>query len=252
MAERVHKILSQWGVASRRQAEQMILDGRVLVNGKVAQLGQQVDLQCDRLMVDGRPLVFQNRPQSVYCLINKPVGVVSTCADPEGRPTVLSLLPRHLQQGKGLHPVGRLDIASTGALLLTNDGEMTLRLTHPRYHLPKIYHVWLGGSLDAGDLDRWQQGIQLGSRRTLPAKVEVRRREGDRTLIQVELTEGRNRQIRRVAEQLGYPVLGLHRVAIGPLRLDVPGQPPLKKGEYRNLSQREINDLKHHLQLRSH
>lgn len=165
MAERIQKLLSQWGIASRRHAEEMILAGRVSVNGKVANLGDKADPQQDFLSVDGKQIKADNRPRDIYLLVNKPRDVLSTCDDPRGRKTVLDLLPQDLQRGKGLHPVGRLDRNSTGALLLTNDGELTLRLTHPRYHLPKTYDVWLEGNPSDEDLEKWRSGMMLDGKK---------------------------------------------------------------------------------------
>ena len=136
MSERVQKVLSQWGIASRRKAEKMILAERVKLNGQTVKLGDKVDLAVDLLEVDGKVIKLDHHPQKIYLLLNKPVGVVSSCHDPQQRTTVLDLLPAHLKTGQGIHPVGRLDFASSGALLLTNDGDLTLGLTHPRYHLP--------------------------------------------------------------------------------------------------------------------
>jgi 23S rRNA pseudouridine2605 synthase len=241
MDERVQKILSKWGIASRRQAEQMILDGRVRLNGAVAQLGQRANPDVDRLEVDGRSI--SQRPESLYLLLNKPMGVVSTCADPQGRRTVLELLPPHLRQG--LYPVGRLDADSTGALLLTNDGDLTYYLTHPRHHIPKTYHVWVAGTPQTATLNQWRQGVLLDGRRTLPCEVKVLdRHSNEETLLQIILTEGRNRQIRRIGELLGHPVLRLHRIAIGPILLQSPNSPPLASGKYRSLQDREICLLK--------
>jgi 23S rRNA pseudouridine2605 synthase len=237
MAERVQKILSQRGIASRRQAEQMILDGRVRLNGAVIRLGQVADPERDRIEVDGQP-ISRKRPPKQYLLLNKPAGVVSTRHDPEGRPTVLDFLPPELRDA-GVHPVGRLDAASTGALLLTNDGEMTLRLTHPRHTIAKLYRVWVKGHPSTAMLTRWRQGVMLEGQKTLPAQVQIMQTKPDRTLLQVELREGRNRQIRKVAELLGHPVIRLRRVAIGAVHL---GQLP--EGQYRSLSDDEIETLK--------
>jgi 16S rRNA U516 pseudouridylate synthase RsuA-like enzyme len=172
MPERVQKLLSQWGIASRRQAEQMILAGRVRLNGELVQLGQKVQPEIDRVEVDGRVIEPVTRPDRLYLLLNKPAGVVSTCDDPQRRTTVLDLLPPAFQQGQGLHPVGRLDVESTGALLLTNDGELTFQLTHPRYHVPKTYQVWVEGRVTPAELQRWRQGILLDGRKTLPASPD--------------------------------------------------------------------------------
>lgn len=249
MAERLQKILSQRGIASRRQAEKMILEGRVRLNGTVVHLGQTANPEQDRIEVDGI-IVPPNRPGMLYFLLYKPAGVVSTCRDPRNRRTVLDLLPLHLREGKGLHPVGRLDADSTGALLLTNDGEMTLRLTHPRYHLPKTYQVWIQGHPLESVLDKWRQGVILSGQKTLPAPVRVLEKRDSQTLLEVVLTEGRNRQIRRIAEQLGYPVIHLHRIAIGPIHLERKGK-PMFPGTYRLLEDFEITFLKNQVNLTS-
>ncbi|NES83202.1 MAG: rRNA pseudouridine synthase, partial [Moorea sp. SIO2B7] len=210
MVERVQKILSQWGIASRRQAEKMILAGRVRLNGNIVLLGQKADPSKDRLELDGRMIKISDRPQLIYLLLNKPSGVVSTCHDPRNRPTVLDLLPPQLQHGQGIHPVGRLDAESTGALILTNDGELTLTLTHPRYHLPKTYQVWVQGHPCESTLQVWRNGVILSGRKTLPAKVNIVKHSKEKTLLEIVLTEGRNRQIRRIANHLGFAVVNLH------------------------------------------
>ncbi len=250
MSERIQKILSQWGVASRRHAEELILDGKVRLNGKVVKLGDKADPNRDRLEVDGKRIEPLDRPKFVYFLINKPNDVISTCQDPEQRKTVIDLLPPHLRQGKGIHPVGRLDRNSTGALILTNDGELTLRLTHPRYHLPKTYDVWIAGHPTEKQLDQWEKGIILEDKKTLPAKVEVVDYDRTRTCLEVTLTEGRNRQIRRVAEEFGFEVLKLHRRAIGEIKLNLP-QDRLGSGQYRALKPSEISFLKRHVHLQT-
>jgi 23S rRNA pseudouridine2605 synthase len=249
MTARLQKILSQWGVASRRRAEQLILDGRVRVNGEVAKLGQTAEPTTDRIEVDGKLITVQSRPEPVYLLLNKPVGVVSTCFDPQGRPTVLKLLPPQLRECEGIHPVGRLDIDSSGALLLTNDGELTFRLTHPSHRISKTYAVWVQGQPSNAALNDWRSGIDLDGRSTLPAQVTVINRQADRTLLTIILTEGRNRQIRRVATQLGYPVLHLHRTKIGNISIDgdSPGgtirQCSLPIGSHRYLQLTELQSL---------
>lgn len=251
MSERIQKIISQWGVASRRQAEQMILAGRVRVNGEVVSLGQKANPETDRIEVDGQRLRPVQRPELVYLLLHKPLGVVSTCWDPQGRPTVLSLLPPSLQQGQGLHPVGRLDANSTGALILTNDGELTFGLTHPRHQIPKTYEVWVEGQPTPTILRQWQEGVILEGRKTLPAKVMLLKQRPTSALLQIVLSEGRNRQIRKVAEQLGHPVLKLHRIAIGSIHLKSKDDPPLLEGQFRSLTSAEVLSLKHQLHLLS-
>lgn len=244
MTERVQKILSQWGIASRRQAEQMILSGRVRLNGQIVSLGSKVDPDRDRLEVDGKLIQPSDRPNLIYILLNKPLGTVSTCRDPQHRPTVLDLLPKNLRYSQGIHPVGRLDIDSTGALLLTNDGDLTLSLTHPRYHLPKTYRVLVRGNLSQSHLQNWREGIMLEGKKTLPARIRAIERRDGNTLIEAILVEGRNRQIRRVVQQLGFEVLQLHRTAIGLIQLDSPNRPKLVSGRYRFLNDSEICFLK--------
>lgn len=237
MVERLQKILSQYGVASRRQADQLIADGLVQVNGAIAHLGQRADPECDRIEVNHQLLQAHHRPIQHYLLLHKPLGMVSTCADPEGRPTVLTTLPAHLH-AVGIHPVGRLDAYSTGALLLTNDGDFTFRLTHPRHDVPKTYRVRLEGQVSPATLATWRQGIQLDNRPTRPAQVQVIATSPHDTQLEVILQEGRNRQIRRVAQVLGHRVLDLHRVAVGSVSIDNLGV-----GSYRALSSTEIESL---------
>jgi len=238
--ERLQKILAQWGIASRRLAEQMIVAGRVRVNGNIVRLGQKANPDHDLIEVDGVPVKPTDRPACVYLLLNKPAGVVSTCRDPRARSKVLDLLPPNLRYGQGIHPVGRLDADSTGALLLTNNGKLTFCLTHPRHSITKTYQVWVRGDPPEPILQAWRQGIILSGRKTLPAKVRILDRAGDQTLLEIILSEGRNRQIRRIAEQLGYPVVRLHRTAIGPIQLQQTGSPILPPGCYRPLEDAEI------------
>lgn len=245
MPERLQKILSQWGVASRRQAEQMILNGRVQLNGTVAQLGQKANPEIDRIEVDGQFIQPANRPELVTLLLHKPLEILSTCHDPWQRPTVLQLLPQPYQEA-GLHPVGRLDRDTTGALLLTNDGRLTFCLTHPRHHIPKTYQAWVQGHPAESVLQHWRDGIILSGRPTLPAKVQVLERlwgNQPQTHLEIVLREGRNRQIRRVAEQLSCPVIQLHRTAIGPIQLQLAGEPLLPQGSYRSLILTELEFL---------
>ncbi len=244
MDERLQKILSQWGIASRRQAEQMIIAGRVKVNGKVVQLGEKAKPDLDKIEVDGLPIRPENRPEPIYLLLNKPIGVISTCSEPSRRSKVLDILSTELRNGKGIHPVGRLDADSTGALLLTNDGRVTYSLTHPKHCLPKTYQVWVEGHPQESTLKLWRQGIILSGKKTLPAQVKVLREYNtSQTLLEVVISEGRNRQIRRVAEKLGHSVLKLHRTAIGQIKLQLPGESVLPISHYRPLQDFEIDFL---------
>jgi 23S rRNA pseudouridine2605 synthase len=249
MVERLQKILSRWGIASRREAEQLLRDGRVRLNGEVACLGDKADPQKDCLEVDGKKIQPSQKPKSINLLLNKPLGVVSTCADPQNRRTVLDLLAKDLRDGTGIHPVGRLDINSTGALLLTNNGQLTLTLTHPRYHLPKTYQVWIDGYLSDHQLEQWRTGLMLMGQKTLPAEISLIKRDRVQTRLQVILREGKNRQIRRIVEQLGFKVVKLHRTAIGSIQLNPSAQDPLAPGKYRWLTPCEEKFLQNHLKL---
>lgn len=243
MDERLQKILAQWGVASRRRAEEMILSGRVLLNGERVQLGQKANPYQDLITVDGIPLQPHQRPQPLYLLLNKPLGVVTTCHEQRGRKKVLDLLPPSLAKDQGLHPVGRLDVDSTGALLLTNDGNLTFALTHPRQGIPKTYEVKIMGHPSHSILQLWREGVMLSGRQTLPAQVKVLKSDTGGTFLEIIMTEGRNRQIRRVADLLGYPVVQLHRTAIGSIYLHPPEKPELPIGHYRFLEEKEVHFL---------
>ncbi|RUT01388.1 pseudouridine synthase [Dulcicalothrix desertica PCC 7102] len=251
MEARLQKVLSQWGIASRRQAEEMIRQSRVRINGALAEVGQKVDPQRDVITVDGKAIATTERPSLIYLLLNKPVGVVSTCDDPQGRTTVLDLLPKELSSGLGIHPVGRLDAESTGALILTNDGDLTYSLTHPKHSIPKTYRVLVQGQVNDAVLTSWRQGVMLDGRKTRQASVRVVKRMPTQTRLEIVLKEGRNRQIRRVAEQLGHPVIELHRTAIGSIELQITGQSSLAEGSYRYLKDFEIRSLHSYIEADS-
>jgi len=234
---RIHKFLSEAGVASRRAAEEMILEGRVSVNGAcVTEVPCFVDPDTDRIVADGRRV---RKPQvsGIYFLLNKPRGVVCTQSDPQGRPRAADLVPE--VPGVRVYCVGRLDVDSTGVLLLTNDGEMTQYLTHPRYGAPKTYVVEIDGMLTGEQIDRLKHGVHLDGRRTGGAAVRVLRKGLHRSLLEVTLTEGRNREIRRVLLKFGVKVKRLKRVAIGPVT-----DRGLKIGHFRALRPAEIRKLK--------
>lgn len=246
MSERIQKILREWGIASRREAEAMIIQGRVKVNGIMTQLGDKADAMKDKIEVDGKILSNNFRPRLVYLLLNKPKGYISTCDDPQGRKTVMDLLPSHLKLGKGIHPVGRLDRNSTGALLLTNDGSLTVSLTHPRYDLPKTYLVTLEGNIPNKIVQQWEEGFMWEGKQTLPTEITINKRSNNQTQMEIVLREGRNRQIRRIAELFGYPVVSLHRKAIGTIKIA-----SLSSGNHRNLTIQEIADLKKEIKAMS-
>jgi len=234
MQERLQKIIARAGVASRRKAEELIRAGEVRVNGRVvSELGSKADPAKDEVRVSGR-LISAEAPR-VYLMLNKPPGYVTTTSDPEGRPTVMELLPRAKER---LYPVGRLDWESSGLLLVTNDGELTFALTHPSSQVPRTYQAKLEGLPAPRVLEKLSRGVMLDGRPTLPAHVRFLRKGPNHVWIEITLSEGRNRQVRRMAEAIGHPVLKLHRVAIGPLRLgDLPPSRcrPLKEKEVRQL-----------------
>ncbi|MAR07840.1 MAG: pseudouridine synthase [Cyanobium sp. NAT70] len=228
--QRLQKLIAAAGLCSRRRAEQWLQEGRVTVDQRVAHLGDQADPDLETIRVDGRLLNISD--QRRVLLLNKPIGVICSCHDPQGRTTVMDLLPA--SQRNGLHPVGRLDADSRGALLLTDAGALTLKLTHPRYDHIKTYRVWVQGRPQQTTLERWRQGLWLDGRQTRPATVQLLRQQGPCSLLEVMLKEGRNRQIRRVAEVLGHPVLDLQRIAIADLQLG-----DLVEGCWRQLSTTE-------------
>lgn len=238
MKERLHKVLAHAGVASRRAAERMIREHRVRVNGTVVvELGTQVDPARDRIEVDGH-LLPRGETSHLYVALNKPLGVVSTAHDPEGRPTVVELVhtPRRL------YPVGRLDIDSGGLVLLTDDGELTFRLTHARFGIEKEYHVIVAcpGGFDSNILDRLRQGVVLedGPARAVRADL-LRSYSHDEVLLRIVLVEGRQRQVRRMLAALGSTVERLQRVRIGTLYLG-----NLQTGQHRALKAREVEALR--------
>ena len=232
--ERLQKIIAQAGLASRREAEEWILQGRITVNGKrVTELGSRALAGRDTIRVDGRKLPAFERPTSI--LINKPRGYLSTCSDPEKRPTVLDLIPQIRQR---LYPVGRLDFNSEGLLILTNDGDLALAVTHPRNRCSKVYRVKVRGVPPEEALGRLRRGISLDGRKTSPAAVSRVRSEKN-TWLEVTVSEGRKHQIRRMFDQIGHPVVKLKRIAIGGI-----GDRGLAPGTWRHLTQEEILSLK--------
>jgi 23S rRNA pseudouridine2605 synthase len=231
--ERLQKFLAQAGVASRRKGEQLIQEGRVTVNGRiVTQLGTKVNPAVDEVRVDGQRVQVAGR--HVYILLNKPRGVLSVMEDPRGHKALGDLI----QVPQRIFPVGRLDATSEGLVFLTDDGELANLLTHPRYEHEKEYRVLVNGLPSNETLDTWRRGVVLEGQRTAPAEVEVARKDKDSTLLRVIMREGRKRQLREVAALLGHPVRQLLRVRLGPLQLGT-----LKPGEWRHLSEREVEEL---------
>ncbi len=238
--ERLQKLLARAGYASRRKVEELIAEGRVTINGKLAELGDKADPERDAVKVDGKRIQLA-AVEHLYLVLNKPKGVMSTVADPEGRRTVLELVPRAMR--KGLVPVGRLDFATEGLLLLTTDGEFAHHVAHPRYGCAKVYEVKVAGFPEDGALDRLRGGIVLEGKRTSPCRIEPRRTSGSKESKEnswwdVELTEGRTRQIREMFARIGHPVQKLRRVAIGSL-----SDPALPVGALRELTAKEVERL---------
>ena len=231
--ERLQKFLSRAGVTSRRQAESLILEGKVKVNGLVvAELGVKIDPDKDRVQVEGRRVGLP--PPPVTFMLHKPYGCVSTTRDPQGRRTVMDLAPK--DHGR-LYPVGRLDYDATGLMLLTNDGELAQRLTHPRYQVPRTYRVTAAGEMNDKVMEQLTGGIALDGR---PVSVEVKlvKRGSGKTIIEITVWEGRYHLIKRLLEEVGYSVLKLKRVAFGPLHLG-----RLVRGACRPLTRQEQANL---------
>jgi len=231
---RLQRFLSQAGVASRRTAEQLILSGRVSVNGqRIDKLGSSVS-EADLVRMDGKQVKIS--PDRVYLALNKPTGVVTTLRDPQGRRTVADLVPKGVMR---VVPVGRLDYDTSGLLLLTNDGDLAHVLTHPRYGVEKTYRAVVAGRLAPSDIVRLQEGIKLEDFRAGPAKLRVVAAKADRSVIDISIHEGRKRQVRRMLEALGHPVRTLERRKFGPVSLGSLGP-----GRVRSLTPKEIAALR--------
>jgi pseudouridine synthase len=232
---RLNKILAQAGLASRRAADRLIAEGRVAINGIVArEVGSLADPEADLIVVDGRPIPKAESKQ--YVLLNKPRGYVTSRADPAGRPIVTDLVPAAAR----LYPVGRLDVDVEGALLLTNDGALTHRLLHPRYGLPRVYEVDVGGAVGRGDLSRWRRGAMLEDGPAVPAAVALLRSGTGGSRVRLTFAEGRKHEVKRYCQALGHPVVRLRRIAFGPVQLG-----ELAVGRWRELSTREVAALRH-------
>jgi len=228
---RLNAFLARAGVASRRKADELIRDGRVRVNGRAGELNTVVGKH-DVVEVDGERVA---RQALAHLLLHKPPGVVTTARDPQGRPTVVDLVPSEPR----VVPVGRLDADTTGALVLTNDGELAHRLAHPRYGVPKVYEADVDGSPSREALDALRDGIELDDGRTAPAEVRVLSTSRRRSRIELTLHEGRNRQVRRMLEAVGHPVRRLHRPRYAGLDLD-----GLQEGQWRTLTRGQVESLR--------
>ena len=232
--ERLQKVMAHAGVASRRKSEEIIAEGRVRVNGEiVTEMGFKVDPEADEIVVDGE-LISEEKKR--YLLLNKPEGYITTVSDPEGRPTVMDLIPDLKQR---LYPAGRLDYDSSGLLIMTNDGDLTYKLTHPKKEVDKKYRVLVQGEMNEDDFNKFKNGMVIDGQKTAPAKISNVNYRGDKTEFDVIIHEGRNRQVRRMAKIAGFSVISLKRIAFAFLTLA-----GVKEGEFRYLSDQEITKLK--------
>jgi pseudouridine synthase len=241
MPIRLQKILSAAGISSRRAAEELITQGRVMVNGQtVTELGTRADPESDDIRVDGRRV--KAAPHRRYILLYKPRGYITTRSDPQRRPTVIDLLAKGGVRDY-VYPVGRLDYDSEGLLLLTSDGDLAARLTHPRHGVEREYHVRVRGVPDEHEVDRLGRGLVIQGRRTAPAEVSLQQvieaESGQQAVLSIVLREGRNRQVRDMCDAIGHPVVRLRRVRIGPITDE-----RIRPGEFRELDAREIAALK--------
>jgi 23S rRNA pseudouridine2605 synthase len=235
MLERLQKIISAAGITSRRAAEELILAGRVSVNGTVVtELGSKADPASDTVAVDGKPLVIASK--KLYILLNKPVGYLTTLDDPEGRPLVTDLLK---EVGERVYPVGRLDYNTEGLLLLTSDGEWANQLMHPRHEVEKEYHVRVRGKVHKSQLDQLAGGVDIDGRKTAPARVCMIKEGEQNDWFSITIHEGRNRQVRRMCEAVSLSVVRLRRVRYGMLSMGA-----MKPGEFRFLTEAEVEGLR--------
>jgi len=233
--ERLQKLLARAGIASRRESEKLIAAGRVSVNGKIViALGTKADPETDTIALDGEPLSFAEPKH--YLLLNKPADVLSTRHDPQGRATVMQLVPQRLR--RYLYPVGRLDMDAEGLLLLTNDGELAHALTHPSFEIPKTYLATVQGQVSRDELQALRAGVELKDGPAAADVAEIVELSGDSTVLSLTLHEGRKREVKRLCQAVGHRVIALQRVSLGPLEL---GQ--LQPGKYRALSAEEIEQL---------
>lgn len=234
MQARLQKIISQAGIASRRNAELLIVDGKVSVNNTVVkELGFKADPEIDKIKVNGKLININTK--KVYIALNKPFGIISSRKDEKGRETVIDLI----KSNEYLYPVGRLDYDSSGLIILTNDGDIANNLIHPRYEVEKVYIAYIEDNISDRDLENFERGIKLDDGYTAPAKISILNEDRNFTVLEVIIHEGKNRQIRRMFDAMGYKVTKLKRIRIGEIKLE-----DLKPGEYRNLNKFEVDWIK--------
>lgn len=234
MEERLQKYMAACGVASRRKCEELILDRKVKVNGKIVEeLGTKVKPGIDVVEYNGK--VIELEKKHVYIMLNKPEGVITSVKDEKGRKTVIDIV----NVEERIYPIGRLDYDSSGLILLTNDGDVYNKIIHPREKIMKKYIVVAEGKFSESDIAKFKKGIDIGGYITAPAKIKVLKYEDNKSTVEIHIHEGKNRQIRRMCQALGHSVLALKRVAVGELKLGY-----LKRGEYRELSKDELDYIK--------
>lgn len=234
MESRLQKLISDAGITSRRKAEELILQGKVSVNNVVIkELGCKADPAKDTIKVNGKALTLNNK--KIYIALNKPYGIISSRKDEKNRETVIDLI----KSNEYMYPIGRLDYDSSGLILITNDGNIANNLIHPRYEVEKVYIVYVAGNPSNKELESLAKGIKLDDGYTAPAELLILHEERNLTVIEVIIHEGKNRQVRRMFDAIGYEVIKLKRIRIGNIKLD-----DLKPGEYRNLTQHEVNWIK--------
>jgi pseudouridine synthase len=234
MTQRINRILSEAGLASRRKADELIRSGRVMLNGMImCELGTKAEWGKDSIKLDGREI--PGPEEKIYIMLNKPFGYVCTLNDPQGRPIVTDLLKDVPQR---VYPVGRLDFDSMGLLLLTNDGDFSFKLTHPRYHIPRTYKVTVQGIVTEKDIDTIIAGIELEDGFISASSAALIGRQGEKSLVRITIAQGRNRIVRRMIEALSYSVVHLVRIGFGSLELG-----NMKVGKYRLLEPEEVNEL---------
>ncbi len=240
MQIRLNKFLAQAGVASRREVDKMIVEGRITVNGRVVRiLGTKIDDEKDRVELDGKRV--EKEEEMIYLMLNKPPGYLVTLKDPFRRPTIKELLPSLKER---IYPVGRLDYDSEGLLLLTNNGELAHRLAHPRYRVPKNYVVEVKGVPESSKISRLERGVYIDGKKTAPARIAKLSGSAKKTLLRIEIHEGRKREVKRMFEAVGHRVLRLKRVGFGGLRLG-----KLQTGKWRFLTRKEVDSLKSQVDL---
>lgn len=235
MKIRLQKFLALAGVASRRKSEELILDGKIKVNKQVVTtLGTKVNPNYDIIEYNNKKII--HKEEKVYYMLHKPIGYITSVKDEKNRKTVIDLLKTVPER---IYPVGRLDYDTSGLLILTNDGELTYKITHPKYEIAKIYKAKVSGTPTPNELEQFQNGLMIEGRKTAKAKIHILKTKANSSIVSITITEGRNRQVRKMCEAIGHPVINLKRVAIGQLHIG-----NLSVGQYRPLTMQEVKYLK--------